>query len=111
MLRPLDAIQPYRLEMGSRLKTRRGQNLYEYWRDDLSKALNVDAEATGSDVLVNCASQEYFGAVALKDRQLFRQKSARRDGPLCRAEPVDGCRSAARFRYRWLRMAKRYLNR
>ena len=66
VLRPLDAIQPYRLEMGSRLKTRRGQNLYEYWRDDLSKALNVDAEATGSDVLVNCASQEYFGAVALK---------------------------------------------
>jgi cytoplasmic iron level regulating protein YaaA (DUF328/UPF0246 family) len=66
VLRPLDAIQPYRLEMGSRLKTRRGQNLYEYWRDDLSKALNIDAEATGSDVLVNCASQEYFGAVALK---------------------------------------------
>lgn len=66
VLRPLDAIQPYRLEMGSKLKTRRGQNLYEYWRDDLSKALNVDAEATGSDVLVNCSSQEYFGAVALK---------------------------------------------
>lgn len=66
VLRPLDAIQPYRLEMGSRLKTRRGQNLYDYWRDDLSKALNVDADATGSGILVNCASQEYFGAVALK---------------------------------------------
>jgi cytoplasmic iron level regulating protein YaaA (DUF328/UPF0246 family) len=66
VLRPLDAIQPYRLEMGSKLKTRLGQNLYEYWRDDLSNALNADADAVGSDVLINCASQEYFGAVALK---------------------------------------------
>lgn len=66
VLRPLDAIQPYRLEMGSRLKTRRGANLYEYWRDGLSKALNAQAEKTASDVLVNCASQEYFGAVDLK---------------------------------------------
>ncbi|QJF49818.1 peroxide stress protein YaaA [Roseobacter ponti] len=64
VLRPLDAIQPYRLEMGSRLKTRRGANLYEYWRDSLSKALNAQAEALGTDLLVNCASQEYFGAVA-----------------------------------------------
>ncbi len=70
VLRPLDAIQPYRLEMGSRLKTRRGGNLYEYWRDDLSKALNVQAAVVGSDVLVNCASQEYFGAVALKALKL-----------------------------------------
>lgn len=70
VLRPLDAIQPYRLEMGSRLKTRRGKNLYEYWRDQLSKALNAQAEATGSQVLVNCASQEYFGAVAPKALKL-----------------------------------------
>jgi cytoplasmic iron level regulating protein YaaA (DUF328/UPF0246 family) len=66
LLRPLDAIQPYRLEMGSRLKTRRGVSLYEYWRTDLSKMLNAQAEATGSDTLINCASQEYFGAVAPK---------------------------------------------
>ena len=66
VLRPLDAIQPYRLEMGSRLKTRRGKNLYEYWGSDISNALNVQAETTGSDILVNCASQEYFGAVDLK---------------------------------------------
>ncbi|MGA9411789.1 MAG: peroxide stress protein YaaA, partial [Roseobacter sp.] len=70
VLRPLDAIQPYRLEMGSRLKTRRGASLYDYWRDDLSKALNADAEAVGTGVLVNCASQEYFGAVALKALKL-----------------------------------------
>lgn len=70
VLRPLDAIQPYRLEMGSKLKTRRGNSLYDYWRDDLSNALNADAEAVGSDVLVNCASQEYFGAVAPKALKL-----------------------------------------
>jgi cytoplasmic iron level regulating protein YaaA (DUF328/UPF0246 family) len=63
LLRPLDAIQPYRLEMGSRLKTRRGANLYAYWRDQLAKALNAQAETAGTDLLVNCASQEYFGAV------------------------------------------------
>jgi hypothetical protein len=66
LLRPLDAIQPYRLEMGSRLKTRQGKNLYEYWGSTISDALNAQAQATGSEVLVNCASQEYFGAVDLK---------------------------------------------
>lgn len=70
LLRPLDAIQPYRLEMGSRMKTRRGSSLYDYWRDDLSKALNAQADALGTDVLVNCASQEYFGAVAPKALKL-----------------------------------------
>ena len=66
LLRPLDAIQPYRLEMGSRLKTRRGANLYDYWRGDIAKAINVQAETVGTDVVGNCASQEYFGAVSLK---------------------------------------------
>jgi len=70
LLRPLDAIQPYRLEMGSRLKTRRGANLYDYWGDTISKALNAQAKKTGSEVLINCASQEYFGAVALKALKL-----------------------------------------
>lgn len=62
VLRPLDAIEPYRLEMGSRLATRRGKTLYAYWGDRIAKALNE----TGQDVLVNCASQEYFGAVDTK---------------------------------------------
>ena len=70
VLRPLDAIQPYRLEMGSKLKTRRGASLYDYWRDDLSKALNRQAEQAGTGVLVNCASQEYFGAVPPKALKL-----------------------------------------
>lgn len=66
LLRPLDAIQPYRLEMGSRLKTRRGVSLYDYWRGDIARALNAQAEQVGADMLVNCASQEYFGAVPEK---------------------------------------------
>ncbi len=70
VLRPLDAIQPYRLEMGSRLKTRRGANLYDYWRDGPAKALNAQAETLGTGTLVNCASQEYFGAVNLKKLKL-----------------------------------------
>jgi len=70
LLRPLDAIQPYRLEMGSRLKTRRGGSLYDYWRDQLSKALNAQGEQIGTRVLVNCASQEYFSAVAPKALKL-----------------------------------------
>ncbi|WP_281708151.1 peroxide stress protein YaaA [Phaeobacter italicus] len=66
LLRPLDAMQAYRLEMGSRLKTEKGKNLYEFWGSRISEALNAQAEAMGSDLLVNCASQEYFGAVDLK---------------------------------------------
>lgn len=71
VLRPLDAIQPYRLEMGSRLKTTQGASLYDYWGKRIAQALNEQAAALGTDVLVNCASQEYFGAVdlsALKPR-------------------------------------------
>lgn len=70
VLRPLDAMQPYRLEMGSRLKTPRGKNLYEYWGSRISEALNEQAAAAGAQVLVNCASQEYFGAVDLSALKL-----------------------------------------
>ena len=70
VLRPLDDIQPYRLEMGSRLKTRRGANLYKYWGDRIAKSLNAQAEATGAETLVNCASQEYFVAVDLNALKL-----------------------------------------
>ncbi|WP_426042300.1 peroxide stress protein YaaA [Brevundimonas sp. TWP2-3-4b1] len=63
LLRPLDRIQPYRLEMGTRLKTRRGSSLYDFWGDRISKQLNADAEGQSDPTLVNLASQEYFGAV------------------------------------------------
>jgi cytoplasmic iron level regulating protein YaaA (DUF328/UPF0246 family) len=70
LLRPLDAMQPYRLEMGSRLKTRRGTSLYDYWGAIIAKALNANAGDANTQVLVNCASQEYFGAVDLKALKL-----------------------------------------
>jgi cytoplasmic iron level regulating protein YaaA (DUF328/UPF0246 family) len=63
VLRPLDAIQPYRLEMGSRLATDKGPNLYAYWGDRLARALNEQAAELGTDTLINCASVEYFSAV------------------------------------------------
>lgn len=69
VLRPRDLIQPYRLEMGSRLATRRGKNLYAYWGARLSQALNAVAEEIESPYLINCASQEYFGAVDQKALQ------------------------------------------
>lgn len=70
LLRPLDAIQPYRLEMGSRLKTRRGSNLYQYWRDLLARALTEQAATLGTDALLNCASTEYFTAADTKALKL-----------------------------------------
>ncbi len=63
LLRPLDQIQPYRLEMGSRLATRRGKSLYQYWGKRLSMALNELAAENGAKTLLNCASVEYFTAV------------------------------------------------
>lgn len=71
VLRPLDGIQPYRLEMGSALQTRRGRTLYAFWGDRLGRALAADLEGRSERVVVNAASQEYASAVdrkALKAR-------------------------------------------
>ncbi len=62
LLRPLDRIQPHRLEMGTRLANPRGRNLYEYWGDRIALALAEQAARLGTDTLVNCASAEYFKA-------------------------------------------------
>lgn len=70
LLRPLDALQPYRLEMGTRLKTKRGSSLYDFWGDRLSKALNAAAHDHAEQTLINLASQEYFGAVDAKALKL-----------------------------------------
>ncbi len=63
LLKPLDLIQPYRLEMGTRLETKKGKNLYEYWDKKIAKAIN---QAANGNPIVNLASQEYFKAVDLK---------------------------------------------
>ena len=64
VLRPLDLMLPYRLEMGTRLRTARGHDLYTYWGDTITETLQADIQASpGAKVLVNLASTEYFGAV------------------------------------------------
>ncbi|WP_127803431.1 peroxide stress protein YaaA [Hydrogenophaga sp. NH-16] len=69
VLRPLDRMQPYRLEMGTRLKTDKGTNLYRFWGSQIAEYLNSRARADKSPVLVNLASEEYFKAVDLKALQ------------------------------------------
>lgn len=63
LLRPLDLMQPYRLEMGTKLANPRGHNLYAFWGDDITKALNKALAAAKSTALVNLASEEYFKSV------------------------------------------------
>ena len=63
VLRPLDLIQPYRLEMGTSLMTSRGKGLYEFWGDRISEFLASDLEGHRPRVLINLASKEYFSAV------------------------------------------------
>lgn len=67
LLKPLDLIQPYRLEMGTPLKTKKGANLYHYWGTKISKALNALGQGK---TLVNLASQEYFKAIDQKTLNL-----------------------------------------
>ena len=59
VIRPLDLIQPYRLEMGTKLKNSQGKNLYEFWNDQISQVLNEDE----SEVIINLASNEYFKGI------------------------------------------------
>ncbi|EMI5490411.1 peroxide stress protein YaaA [Providencia stuartii] len=66
LLRPLDLMQPYRLEMGTRLKNPRGKDLYEFWGNIITNHLNQAIAAQGDQILVNLASDEYFKSVNLK---------------------------------------------
>lgn len=70
LLRPLDLIQPYRLEMGTRLRTKRGANLYDFWGSRIAEQLNADAGDHLDPTLVNLASHEYFGAVDARALQI-----------------------------------------
>lgn len=66
VLRPLDLMQPYRLEMGTRLANARGKDLYAFWGDSISNWLNEALLEQGDDILLNLASSEYFSAVRRK---------------------------------------------
>lgn len=67
VLRPLDLIQPYRLEMGTRLANSGGDNLYQFWGDKITKSINKQLKSIDSKLLLNLASNEYFKSVQLKD--------------------------------------------
>jgi uncharacterized protein len=66
VLRPLDLMQPYRLEMGTALATAKGKNLYQFWGAQIADYLNQEITAQRTPVVVNLASEEYFKAVDLK---------------------------------------------
>ena len=66
LLRPLDLMQPYRLEMGLKFANQGGDNLYQFWGEDITHALDQALGTSGSPVLVNLASNEYFKAVQPK---------------------------------------------
>ena len=63
LLRPMDAIQPYRLEMGTKMKNPRGKSLYDFWGSRIGETLRNDLSEHGDQTIVNLASTEYFKAV------------------------------------------------
>ena len=71
VLRPLDQLQPYRLEMGTRLATDKGQTLYQFWGTHIADYLNQRLQADATPVVVNLASQEYFKSV---DRKVLKAR-------------------------------------
>jgi hypothetical protein len=65
-LRPLDMIKPYRIDMGTSFSTTKGENLYKYWDNRITDQVKKSLKESGSNVLINLASQEYFSAVDTK---------------------------------------------
>ena len=129
VLRPLDLIQPYRLEMGTRLTTPRGHSLYDFWGDRIARALNRDLKQLDSRVVLNAASKEYFSAIPpdrLKasvitagvqgdaERRgahpgIHRQGVARHDGALCHPQPDRQRRGTQVLRRRRLPLRSRFV--
>jgi cytoplasmic iron level regulating protein YaaA (DUF328/UPF0246 family) len=67
LLKPLDLIQPYRLEMGTKLVNKKGKNLYEFWDTKITELVNEDLKAQGDNIVINLASVEYFKSVKPKN--------------------------------------------
>lgn len=69
-LRPLDLIQPYRLEISSALENKKGKDLYAYWKKPLTDYVISQLKSTGDSTILNLASAEYFKALDLKNRKI-----------------------------------------
>jgi len=83
VLRPLDLIQPYRLEMGTKLQLAEFKNLYAFWGDKITDLINKDLKATNGKTIINLASKEYFKSISpkkLKGRLLTIDFREERDG-------------------------------
>jgi hypothetical protein len=66
VLRPLDLIQPYRLEIGTKLNTRKGKDLYQFWGNKITNSINAALKESGQNVIINLASNEYFNSIDKK---------------------------------------------
>lgn len=104
LLRPLDLIRPYRLEMGTRWAPGRKKNLYQLWGSKISDALAADLLAEGSDVIINCASKEYWHAVEQAPPQGVRIITIdfREDGPDGLIFNSFGAKRARGMMARWM---------
>ncbi len=73
VLRPLDLMQPYRLEMGTKLMNKVGKNLYDFWDTKITKQINTEANQSTSTAIINLASKEYFHSVKtdLLEKELY----------------------------------------
>jgi cytoplasmic iron level regulating protein YaaA (DUF328/UPF0246 family) len=83
VLRPLDLMQPYRLEMGTKLPNQQGKDLYAFWGERITQAINKDLKAQGDDILINLASNEYFKSIKpklLQGRIITPQFKEKKDG-------------------------------
>ncbi|MES9990613.1 MAG: peroxide stress protein YaaA [Candidatus Thiodiazotropha sp.] len=83
VLRPLDLMQPYRLEMGTKLPNEMGKDLYAFWGEQITQAINKDLKAQGDDILINLASNEYFKSIKpklLQGRIITPQFKEKKDG-------------------------------
>tara|TARA_B100001250_G_scaffold147918_1_gene126705 strand:+ start:184 stop:954 length:771 start_codon:yes stop_codon:yes gene_type:complete len=70
LLKPLDLMYPYRLEMGTKMKNEKGKNLYEFWGNKITESINVLAKENNSKGIINLASVEYFSSVKTKNLDL-----------------------------------------
>lgn len=104
LLRPLDLIRPYRLEMGTRWAPGRKKNLYQLWGSKISDAIAADLIAEGSDTIVNCASKEYWHAVEQSPPKGVRIVTIdfREDGPKGLTFNSFGAKRARGMMARWM---------